>query len=428
MRGAGWNAEALPVADPVVLQMARDHASGKECVPSHLVLGSALKYFASEKYRKDEIYLLFVPITRGPCRTGQYFVYYRNLFRDLRLENVVVFYLDADNSYNELGPGVTLQLWWAFVAGDYMKDMETALRTCAKDVPAAMKVFDEQWVKLISLTETQGATKMLPVLREIQREIAKIPLKKPLKDCPKVLVVGEIYVRRDDFAVDELIGDFAKHGIMGKVAGFCEWMYYLDFVREYDLKKRLKLLPWYQRPFSEVFKKFVIFHIERLYKLWVDHKIHATLNKAHLIPHTPHDMYKIMGNAEKHFVSHELKSEITVSTAAAATAMMDDFSGVVNIAPFACLIGRVIEGIYTPWARERQFPVMSVEIDGNLLPPSTLSKLEIFMLNVLRFRNETPDSAMIEHDGVEDKKHSRTIVKDLPPAIRERDELAASKK
>jgi predicted nucleotide-binding protein (sugar kinase/HSP70/actin superfamily) len=53
------------------IQIARAHASGKECVPSHLVLGGALQFFFSEKYRKDELYLLFVPITTGPCRTGQ---------------------------------------------------------------------------------------------------------------------------------------------------------------------------------------------------------------------------------------------------------------------------------------------------------------------------------------------------------------------
>ncbi|MCK7477821.1 MAG: hypothetical protein M0C28_10565 [Candidatus Moduliflexus flocculans] len=92
IRGLGINAETMPVPDIYTLQMARNHASGKECLPSHLVLGSALKYLSSEKYRKDEIYILFVPTTTGPCRTGQYFVFYENLFKDLRLENVVGLY------------------------------------------------------------------------------------------------------------------------------------------------------------------------------------------------------------------------------------------------------------------------------------------------------------------------------------------------
>ena len=138
IRGLGINAEAMPVPDIYTLQMARNHASGKECLPSHLVLGSALKYFSSDKYRKDEIYILFVPTTTGPCRTGQYFVFYENLFKDLRLENVVVFTLDSDNSYNELGTEFTKYAWWAVVIGDYMKDVETSLRTCAADPAEAM--------------------------------------------------------------------------------------------------------------------------------------------------------------------------------------------------------------------------------------------------------------------------------------------------
>jgi predicted nucleotide-binding protein (sugar kinase/HSP70/actin superfamily) len=75
-RSQGIGAEALPVATGKTVQVARANSSGKECVPSHLVLGSALEFIWSEKYRKDELYLLFVPITTGPCRTGQYYIYY----------------------------------------------------------------------------------------------------------------------------------------------------------------------------------------------------------------------------------------------------------------------------------------------------------------------------------------------------------------
>jgi hypothetical protein len=72
------------------------------------------------------------------------------------------------------------------------------------------------------------------------------------------------------------------------------------------------------------------------------------------------------------------------------------YSGIVNISPFACLIGRVIEGIYMPWARERNLPVLSVEVDGNLLPPNIVNKLNIFMVNVLRFNGGTDLSQLVD--------------------------------
>ena len=404
------NSEAMPVPDVHTLQLARNHASGKECLPSHLVLGEALQYFSSPKYRKDEIYLLFVPTTPGPCRTGQYFVYYENLFKDLRIDNVVVFTMDSENSYTELGPTFTKCLWWGAIIPDYMKDIETSLRTCALDPVSAMDKYDALWHRMLSVAE-KDVTKMLPVLREIAAEIAKIPLKKTMAECPKVLIVGEIYVRRDDFAVDELIQHFSRRGIIGKVSGVTEWFYYCDFVREYDLKKRLRLIPWYKKLFSAEFKELIYWNIEQMYKHHVEKKVKKALSATKLVPESPHHMHHIMHNCEKYFASHELYSEINISSGVAATAMEDGYSGVVNISPFACLIGRVIEGLYTPWARERNYPVMSVEIDGNLFPPGVVNKLEIFMLNVLRFGKDLKVDMMIEGQGKGDAKVDRKIIR-----------------
>lgn len=387
IRGLGINAETMPVPDIHTLQLARNHASGKECLPSHLVLGSTLKYLSSEKYRKDEIYILFVPTTTGPCRTGQYFVFYENLFRDLRMENVVVFTMDSDNSYNELGTEFSKYAWWAIVIGDYMKDIETSLRTCAVDPAKAISDYNKIWRKLISSAEID-ITNSLPILKEISGDIAKIPLKNNIDKCPKVLVVGEIYVRRDDFAVDELIKHLSRRGIIGKVSNVAEWVYYCDFVRRYELTKRMNLLPWHRKLFSREMMNIIQWKIEHAYKKKVEANIREVLSSTHLIPHSPHNMDEIMQNTQEHFVSPELYSEISISSGVAATAMMDGYAGIVNISPFACLIGRVIEGLLTPWARERKYPIISIEIDGNLLPPNVINKLEIFMLNVSRFEND----------------------------------------
>ncbi|MBN8217762.1 MAG: activase [Spirochaetes bacterium] len=415
----GVNAEVLPVPDIHVLQRARDHASGKECVPALLVLGNALAFLNSPKYRKDEIYLLFVPITTGPCRTGQYYVYYQNLFKDLRVENVCIFILSSDKSYTELGPDFSKQMWWGTVIADYMKDIESALRACAKDPVAAIRLYDEVWRGLVDrVRASHGNT--LPALKDAARRLAAIPLKVPVAESPKVLVVGEIYVRRDDFAVDELIQHFAARGIIGKVSGMAEWIYYCDFVRERELKQALGRVPLWRRFASREFKELLDYKIEQRWKLHVDHKVKRLLDATGLIPSSPHDMYQIMARAEGEFVSADLQSEISISTGAAASAMLADYSGVVNIAPFACLIGRVIEGLVTPWFRERRYPVMSVEIDGNLLPPSVINKLDIFMLNVLRHRRN-PDLGKLvigahqTETGRIDRKSKRPAV----PAPRE---------
>jgi len=410
LRNVGINAVAMPVPDTYTLQIARNHMSGKECLPSQLVLGSTLKYLMSPDYKKDQTYLLFVPTTSGPCRTGQYYIFYENLFKDLKIENIIIVTLDADNSYNELGPKFMKDAWWGVIIGDYMKDIETTLRACAVDQVSAMKRYDELWGEILHVAESDIG-KIIPTLEAFANEIKKIPLRRKMEECPKVLVVGEIYVRRDDFAVDELVGLIAKRGIIAKVSGIAEWIYYCDHTRRHDLVKRYNLLPWYKRPFSKEFRELIMWKVEEKYKHHVDHKIRKALAKSGLIPETPHNMNEIMGNANEHFVTPELYSEISISAGAASTALMGDYSGVINIAPFACLIGRVIEGLVTPWARDKNYPMMSVEIDGDILPPNVVNKLEIFMLNVLRFRNTPESSQLVEMKDDSGFAISRKIVK-----------------
>lgn len=398
LRGVGINSEAMPLATSKTIQMARSHASGKECVPSHLVLGAALEYFYSPKYRKDELYLLFVPITTGPCRTGQYFVYYENLFRDLRLENVIVFTLSADNSYTELGPTFAKDMWRGLVVSDYMKDIQTALRATAANPVEALTAFEKSWYAMMDNVEKRPE-KLWDELRRITEDVKKIPLKRKLDECPKVLVVGEIYVRRDDFAVGELTELMSDRGIVVKVSGIAEWIHYLDFVREYALKKLIKLQPAWKRPFCESARKLAWLRVEEYWKHSVEKKVKSILGETGLIPETPHDMREIMANTQEHFVNLELNSEIAVSSGVAATAMQKGYSGVVNISPFACLIGRVIEGLFTPWARDRNYPTISVEVDGNQLPPNIVNKLNIFMVNVLRFKGNKDLSSLIDGAG-----------------------------
>ncbi|MDR0670271.1 MAG: acyl-CoA dehydratase activase [Treponema sp.] len=407
VRKLGINAEAMPVATAKTIQIARAHASGKECVPSHLLLGSVLQFFSSEKYRKDELYLLFVPITTGPCRTGQYYVFYENLFKDMRLENVVVFILSADNSYTELGPDFAKEMWKGLVLSDYLKDIQTSLKAVAADPVRALEDYEKSWRRVMDAAEYRPR-EIWRELKQVAADVRKIPLKRRLTDCPKVLVVGEIYVRRDDFAVGELTDLMSERGIVVKVAGISEWIHYLDFVRDYALRKLIKMQKPGRRVFSKPWRDLKKLGLEEWWKHSVEKKVISILMPTGLVPETPHDMHEIMKYTQEHFVNLELNSEIAVSSGSAAAAMAHGYSGIVNISPFACLIGRVIEGLFTPWARERNYPTLSVEVDGNLLPPNIVNKLNIFMVNVLRFRGSGDLSALVDKAGSRVRRFSPT--------------------
>ena len=134
-------------------------------------------------------------------------------------------------------------------------------------------------------------------------------------------------------------------------------------------------------------KDRVWYEIEGFYKEMVENKIARHLRPTGLIPHVPHDMHEIIANADRLFIDPELESEATCSSGVAATGMEDGYSGVAIIAPFACLPGRLIEGVYAPWARQKGYPVIALENDGQPYPPNVVARMEIFAHNVNRYRS-----------------------------------------
>jgi len=286
-------------------------------------------------------------------------------------------------------------MWIGLVLSDYLKDIQCSLLAAAADPVKAEADFEHSWRRVMHAVE-HNPKDLWKELKHVAKDVKKVPLKRKVADCPRVLVVGEIYVRRDDFAVGELIELMSERGIVVKIAGISEWIHYLDFVREYALKKLVKLQKPGTRLFSKPSRDLKKLQIEEWWKHHIEKKALAILKPTGLIPETPHDMRHIMKYTVEHFVNLELNSEIAVSSGSAAAAMDAGYSGIVNISPFACLIGRVIEGLFTPWARERNYPILSVEVDGNLLPPNIVNKLNIFMVNVLRFKGKSDLSTLVD--------------------------------
>jgi predicted CoA-substrate-specific enzyme activase len=384
-RKSGVHSIPLPVPDVQTVQLARNVASGKECIPSLLVLGSILKFMEQNPASgSDKLFLFFIPSTTGPCRTGQYSVFYDQLFEELGFDNAVFMTGEADNSYRELGPTINREIWWALMLGDYFTDARIGIQLLARDVSGAMQVFHRNWKNVVAAIE-RGSREIEAAIEQAGRELCSIPRRRSLDEIKKILVVGEIYVRRDTFSIQEISDHLISKGIFPKVTDITEWVRYTDFNRKAAMDSTRNNGGPLSTSGLALFKEKAVFQVERFYKDMVEHKIARHLVPTGLVVRAPHDMNRIMENARRDFIDHALESETTVSSGVAATAMQDGFSGIVIIAPFACLPGRLIEGVFAPWARARNYPVLTLENDGQPYPPSTLARMEIFSHNVLRF-------------------------------------------
>jgi predicted CoA-substrate-specific enzyme activase len=379
----GMRSEYLPVADIRTTQIARNVASGKECIPTLMVLGQILKLLNETPPEPDEVLAVIVPRTTGPCRTGQYGPFYERTFSDLGIENVTVLNLCSDSGYAELGPDFRQKGWYALALADFFKDMETALRLVARRPDDALRIFRETWEGVLR-TLTSDLNNIYPYLeREVTPRLAAIPRKRELDEIKKVIAVGEIYVRRDDFSTSELLEHMVANGIFLKVTGITEWLYYCDYSHEKQVEQKLNKLPWYRWPFAEGFGDWAGNKVTQAFMRAIEERFRAVLEPTGLIPHSPHDMREIMVDVDQ-FSSLAFETEATVSSLTGALAVRQGYDGIVAIAPFACLPGRLIKAIMEPYSRKHEIPFISLEADGLRFPPNVISRLEIFMLNVLR--------------------------------------------
>lgn len=383
-RRQGVRGVHLPVPSARSTQLARAVASGKECIPSLLVLGSVLEFQAAHHPgRGDEVRVVYVPSTTGPCRTGQYHVFYDRLFDELGFENLVLLAGTDDSSYGELGPAFTRDLWRAIVLADCFTDARTGIRLLAADVEAGLATFAAAWASVVAALE-RGGRAVEVALRGAAAALTAIPRRRRLDELQKVLVVGEIYVRRDTFSVRELTDHLVAQGIFPKLSSVAEWIHYTDWSRQRSLRHERHLqgaagaaLGWLRRRLA--------LGVESWWKKAVEHRVRQALQATGLVPDAPEDLEAALAFGARTFVSPELASEATVSPAVAAAAMRDGYSGVVIIAPFGCLPGRVIEGVYAPWARRQGYPVVALENDGQPYPPNVVARLEVFSENVKRY-------------------------------------------
>jgi predicted CoA-substrate-specific enzyme activase len=338
----GINSTHLPLPDVYSTQLARNVASGKECIPALLVLGSILQYFREHEPTRlsarpstspspspgspardgDELYVVFVPSTPGPCRTGQYHVFFDRLFEEMGWENVVLLVGGSENSYRELGRTFSQDVWRGLVLGDYFADMRAALRLVASDPDRALELFRSVWQDVLRAF-LAGPGELLRELERAAARLAEVPRKQRLEDLKKVIVVGEIYVRRDNFSVHELSEMLIARGIYPKVTGITEWLHYTDFVRKYRMEEQRQREGWLRTLLDGGLRDEAVYLVEKVWKNVVEERIAAILRPTGLLPDFPHDMTRIISEAQDTFIHPQLSSEATVSPAVGAAAMKD---------------------------------------------------------------------------------------------------------
>ncbi|TYB88918.1 MAG: 2-hydroxyglutaryl-CoA dehydratase [Kosmotoga sp.] len=385
----GAKTEVCPVPDMNIFQKGRSNSLSKECLPLQLTLGSLVNYL-DDNHNEDDVILYFMPETMGPCRFGQYSVYINLWLKQNRIRNTTLLSLNSENAYAGLGTAFKLRLWLAIIISDVLLDVEHALLTLASNKNEASKAVEKAKDIILESLSKDKMQQIYTKLEEAASIISSVEKKAEYEETPKVLITGEIYVRKDEFSRKNLEGFFANNGIITHVSPVHEWIYYTDYLF-------LNKLTSPDSTFADRLKK----RAEILVKKHVEMRIKKIFEKTSIYEAEPVDVESVIKAAKKH-LHPRLTGEAIITIGTALYDIVDRYEGIISIGPFGCMPSRIAEAIIkkgvnnlkeeSDGVKARVFetlgdvPIMYLEADGNPFTPTVENRLEALVVQVKRLK------------------------------------------
>jgi len=390
-RSLGVKCFPLPIPTFETVKQGRSYASCKECLPFILTTGSLLE-FIEEHYSPEKKILFFMPHGYGPCRQGQYHIMIKDIIKDLGAENIGVLTMDDENAFADFGQDFFIKQWTALLIADVYHDIEATVSTIAIDKENSLKLLDEQWSKIIKALESGDQNFLYKEIEKVATTLRQIKLTVPLSEAKIISLIGEIYVRREEFSRSELMKALLERSFVVKTAPITEYVYYSNYLLINGIVSKPSLIDK------------TLLKIKDTYQRIIERKIKKIFAKSGLYKFEMVDLDKTMTYAKK-LVSDKLIGEGILTVGLAMREILEESCGVVSIGPFNCIPSRLSEAIlkkemnligkYRTMGIDRDgfpeeitdLPFLYVESDGNAFPQITQSKIEIFMLQAEKLHN-----------------------------------------
>ncbi len=374
-QACGAEAEALPASDAETLELGRRLTSGKECYPLILTTGDLAKLVKRPDFDPDHS-SFFMPNASGPCRFGQYNRYQRLVLDELGYPQVPVYAPDQDVAmYEELdmvGEDFDRIAWNGFVAIDLLEKKLCETRPYERQAGETDRVYQHFLQKTYEALRDRG--NLVGMLRETCQTFNDVSLN-GRREKPIVGVVGEIYVRSNRFANEDAVREIEALGGEVWLPPIGEWFHYVNYCtkkralndRRYRYYGRVLLKEFFQHRDEHRLEEIFQGSLRNLEEPRITRTIEMACGYLH----------------------PSFEGEAILSLGKAIDFINKGASGLVNIMPFACMPGTVVNSLIGRFREEHDhIPFLNLAYDGQE-QTHTRTRLEAFMYQVRQFQNRS---------------------------------------
>jgi predicted nucleotide-binding protein (sugar kinase/HSP70/actin superfamily) len=311
-----------------------------------------------------------MPTAQGPCRFGQYSTLHRQILDREGYGDVALLSPSSYNAYLGLDGAVRQTLWQAFVCGDILLKAVCKTRPYELNPGETDRILDEVMPQVAEVVRSGG-----DLAAAVAKAVARFAAIPTCRTTPRPLVgiVGEIYVRNNTFASEDVIRSIEQFGGEAWMSPLGEWMLY---VSSFDNQR-------HQNGFFSLrtFRTLPTF-------LWMKHQEHRLYAAAgaYLADRHEPDGKHVVAKARK-WMPVNIGGEALLTIGRAAAFKDDGAALVVNCSPFGCMPGATTAAIFKQVSVELDMPVVSMFYDGT---GNQNRRLEAFLHSALDRGGSSP--------------------------------------
>jgi predicted CoA-substrate-specific enzyme activase len=366
MRRHGIPARPMPVSDQESLEIGRKFTSGRECYPCIITTGDIVKQTMQAEFDPDHSAFL-MPKASGPCRFGQYNRFHRMVLDDIGLAHVPLFTLDQgdeyDRSLSQLGAGFRRTAWRGFMLADLLQKVLRHTRPYERREGESDALYRRCLERLEEALEQGGDLDALA--REFRAAFDAVPVDRSVPR-PKIGIVGEIYVRCNTFANNSVVRRLEELGAEVSLPPMEEWIDYIDHARRRDFLADRNYTGLAMEYVKEWVKELDVRRLSRPFRgavphFWLEQPTAAILARA------------------SRYLAPEIRGEAVLSIGRAVEYAEHGFAGVVNVAPFNCIPGTIVNALLERFVADHgNLPCLKLQYDGHEVAGESL-RIEAFM-------------------------------------------------
>ncbi len=374
----GLDAEVMDIPTTESVKIGRRFVSGKECYPCAITTGDMVKKVMTPGFNPDTA-AFFMPSGAGPCRFGQYNVLHRLVLDDLGMNRVPIYAPNQNESFfSELGmvgKDFTKQAWRGIVSIDLLLKCLHETRPFEVNEGETDRLYGDYLSKIGTVLQSSNGT-MPQFLSEVRRSFSEIPKRNEKR--PLIGIIGEIFVRHNSFANEDIIRKIESHGGRVWLAPIEEWVYYINLMglRKSFAGVRNKGIS--SKTVKDIVRNIITRHVQNR----IEHDFSKPF-EGFLETLSEPSTREILKNASP-YLHDSFEGEAVLSMGKAVDYVKKGASGIISAMPFSCMPGTIVGALLKGLKQDSDIPSLAVAYDGAEATCSDI-QLEAFMHQAVEY-------------------------------------------